>query len=128
MTHKDISQGSRGLGTGFLAMLGFKKKKTGPEVVYEGHISGYQYHKGQELEHKFALGTRFLLKHEPENPFDDDAVAVYYGDQKIGFIPPNNNVEIAERIKRGDNLNARISKIHPEAEPWERVYLEVVKE
>lgn len=96
------------------------------QIIYEGYISGYQYHRGTQLEHLFNSGTEFLLKHEPENPFDEDAVAVYYEDARIGFIPPTNNVEIVQLLRGGNQLKARIARFEPELEPWERVYVEVL--
>jgi hypothetical protein len=98
------------------------------KIVYEGFISGYQYHKGVHMEHLFGPGTTFSLKHEPENPFDDDAVALYYDNARIGFIPPDNNVEIARRIQKGEPLTARLTRFEPQSDPWERVYVEVVQD
>src|ERR1700740_484366 len=70
-----------------------------PRVVYEGYFSGYQYHNGSNLEHLFTQGTEFSLKHEPENPFDENAVALYYNNSRIGFIPPDTSVEVANRLQ-----------------------------
>jgi hypothetical protein len=110
------------------SMLNMSGESRNPNVVYEGYISGYQYHKGLQMEHLFGPDTTFSLKHEPENPFDDDAVALYYGSSRIGFIPPDDNVEIARRIQRGKSLKARIARFEPKSDPWERVYVEVVQE
>jgi hypothetical protein len=119
-----LSRIGRALGS----MLNMSGTSGNPNVVYEGYISGYQYHKGQQIEHLFGPDTTFSLKHEPENPFDDDAVALYYGNARIGFIPPDNNVEIARKIKKGKSLKARLARFQPKSDPWERVYVEVVQE
>jgi hypothetical protein len=115
---------------GFLSLFGIRDRSANKsqKLVYEGYISGYQYHKGQQLEHLFNQDTYFSLKHEPENPFDEDAVAIYYQDARIGFIPPNNNVEIARMIREGQELRARMAKFEPHSDPWERVYVEIVNE
>src|SRR4051812_10561291 len=97
----------------------------GTRIIYEGYISGYQYHRGINLEHLFRSGTEFALRHEPENPFDEDAVAVYYDADRIGFLPPGENSEIAKMIKAGQRLIARIVRFQPESDPWERIYLEI---
>jgi hypothetical protein len=110
---------------GMLAKAG---SANGPKILYEGYISGYQYHKGAQMEHLFQSGTTFSLKREPENPFDDDAVALYYENARIGFIPPHSNVEIARMIEKGEKLKARIARYEPELDPWERVYVEVLNE
>ena len=116
------------IGRALGGMLNMNTEVRNPNIVYEGFISGYQYHKGVQMEHLFGPDTIFSLKHEPENPFDDDAVALYYNNARIGFIPPNDNVDIARRIQKGEPLKARLARFEPESEPWERVYVEVLQE
>lgn len=45
-------------------------------------IAGTQFHDGPEFESKMRL----QLVKEPENKFDSDAIAVYFGDVKIGYV------------------------------------------
>jgi len=116
------------IGRALGSMLNMTGDPKDQNVMYEGYISGYQYHKGSQMEHLFGPGTIFSLKHEPENPFDDDAVALYYDDARIGFIPPDNNVEIARQMQRGVHLKARLARFEPQSDPWERVVVEVVKD
>jgi len=113
------------IGRALGSMLNMTDESKNPRIVYEGFISGYQYHNGLKMEHLFGPGTIFSLKHEPENPFDDDAVALYYENAKIGFIPPDNNVDIARRMQKGEPLKARVTRFEPQSDPWERVYVEV---
>lgn len=109
-------------------VLNMKVMYRNPKIVYSGYIAGYQYHKGAQMEHLFKQGTEFLLKAEPQNPFDNDAVAVYYDNARIGFIPPDTNADIAKRIQQGEPLKARVTRIEPQSDPWERVYVEVLQE
>jgi hypothetical protein len=118
---------------GILSLLGFKPGNIpvapdAKKVLYEGYIANYQYHKGQQLEHLFEPGTSFDLKHEPENPFDEDAVAVFYKDKKIGFVPQSSNVPIAQKLKQGRQVRAKVARMLPDEEPWARVHVQVVEE
>ncbi|MBQ7929180.1 MAG: hypothetical protein IJ287_10650 [Methanobrevibacter sp.] len=65
-----------------------KKKSISPtwnELVYNNYvitITGTQFYGNAELK----KGMRFRLKKEPENTYDSDAIAVYLGDEKIGYV------------------------------------------
>jgi hypothetical protein len=118
---------------GIRSLLGIKPGHTpdadnAKKVLYEGYIANYQYHKGQQLEHLFEPGTAFDLKHEPENPFDEDAVAVFYQDKKIGFVPQTSNVPIAQKLRQGRRLKARVARLAPQEEPWARVQVQVLED
>lgn len=52
--------------------------------------------------------TSVSLKKEPSNPYDKNAIAVYIGDNHVGYIPKNLNVEISNRIKYKHSLFASI--------------------
>lgn len=106
----------------------FRRPEANSGVVFEGYISGYQYHEGQQLEHLFREGTQFTLKHEPLNPFDENAVGVYYGSSKVGFLPYYTNAIIAGMIREGRKLKARVARFDARREPWERILVEVLKE
>ncbi len=96
------------------------------KVLYEGYIANYQYHKGEEHEHLFEPGTVFSLRHEPENPFDENAVAVFYRDAKIGFVPQHTNLPIAHLLRKGKPIKAKVARIDAGNEPWERIHMQVV--
>lgn len=100
----------------------------GNRLLYKGYLSGYQYHQGKKLEHLFKPGIQVNLKLEPDNPFDDDAVAVYYSNARIGFIPSGWNDAVANLLKQGQAVKAEVTRFDPNLEPWERLQVEVVYE
>ena len=110
----------------FLRGFGANSSSSGGRLLYEGYIAGYQYHQGEKFEKQFEPGTDFSLKHEPENPFNENAVAVYYNDNRIGFIPTDWSHEVANKLKNGKNVKARVASFEPDAEPWQRLQVEVV--
>ena len=50
------------------------------------HIAGFGYWEGCEAFEQLKIGTRLDLIREEDNPFDPYAVAIYYGEYKLGFI------------------------------------------
>ena len=55
--------------------------------------------------------------------FDPYAVAVYYGESKLGFIPRTTNHEISKFIELGhtDLFETRVNRIAPDAHPENQV-------
>ncbi|MGZ5281699.1 MAG: HIRAN domain-containing protein [Bacteroidia bacterium] len=126
MTNFNFLQGK--LASGLTSI--FRKKpahtSNAKKVLYEGYIANYQYHQGRHHEHQFEPGTIFSLRHEPENPFDENTVAVFYRDAKIGFVPQHTNLNIAQLLRKGKPIKAKVAKIDPNEEPWARVHMQVV--
>jgi hypothetical protein len=46
-------------------------------------------------------GLRVRLQREPDNEFDGNAIAVYYGTTHLGFLPRIHNIELAPALDRG---------------------------
>jgi hypothetical protein len=63
---------------------------------------------------------------ESFNNYDCDAVAVYFGNNQLGYIPQQENRAIAEMLDRGENLEARITKVRDEMNPWRRVRISIL--
>ncbi len=76
----------------------------------------------QKIIAKCKVGDRLILQHEPENPYDENAIAVYcrqssfFGGSKIkqiGHLPSRTarNLHMDERIVDGGQLDAKISAV-----------------
>lgn len=72
---------------------------------------------------QLQIGTQLRMKIEEDNKFDPYAVALYYGENKIGFIPRNENKEIYKLCEQGWNniFDVRINRITPENHPEEQI-------
>ena len=57
-------------------------------------IAGFTYYDGCIAFNKLKIGKKLLLKTEPRNKYDDHAVAIYYKDLKLGFIPREYNKHV----------------------------------
>jgi len=96
--------------------------------VLDCHIAGFIYYDGLDVVDKLTLGASVGLQAEPDNPYDPEAVAIFYESKKIGFIPKDKNSLISLLLHFGhtDILEARIVQIDHQQHP-ERQYRLVVK-
>ncbi len=83
------------------------------------HIAGFTYYDGLEVIDQLTLGTVVVLKSEPENPHDPYAVAVYFGETKLGYVPQAKNSYISQLLFFGydDAIEAKINSRNLEATP-----------
>ena len=92
------------------------------------HIAGFTYYNGLDVIHELEPGVSVNLQSEPDNPYDPDAVAIYFGEVKLGYIPrvKNNLISNLLYFGYGDIMEARINSYNPTAGP-ENQYRIVVK-
>ena len=69
------------------------------------------------------VGSRLQLVRERENRFDPHAVAIYYGEYKLGFIPRGENELIAKFMDLGYEkiYDCRVQRISLDAHPEKQV-------
>ncbi len=53
----------------------------------------------KQLQHQYGLPL--ILKREPENKYDKNAVGVYFGQRQLGYIPRGIAAELAPLIDAG---------------------------
>lgn len=99
-------------------------KRTEEKVHYSNfHIAGFGYWRGCEAFEHLKIGTELKLVREEDNGYDPEAVEIWYGDFKLGYIPRGNNREISKFLDMGwDNIfEVRITRITPDAHPESQV-------
>ncbi|MBN2134276.1 MAG: HIRAN domain-containing protein [Acidobacteria bacterium] len=97
-------------------------------LLLEFPIAGYQYYKGTEYETFLKEDEKIILLREPENPYDEKAVAVYFKHIKLGYIPRIDNKVIANLLDRGINILGMISKFIKDNPTWDRVWVNLFLE
>lgn len=92
------------------------------------HVAGFAYYDGLDVIDELTLGKPVQLVSESDNPYDPEAVAIYYKDRKIGYVPKNKNELLSKLLyfRHGDIFNSRIQYINKETHP-ERQFRVVVK-
>jgi HIRAN domain len=88
-------------------------------------VAGFPYHGGPALIDWLKVGDLLRLVREPENPHDGRAVAIYYDDDRIGYVPRSQNHEIADQLDRGKRLDCRITAINADEETYDVLEVEV---
>ena len=84
------------------------------------HIAGFGHHDGPTVFSDLKIGTKVDLRYEPDNPYDPTAVAIYYGDTKIGYVPMGENSELYMLLYYGHDdlfeafINMADGAAHPE--------------
>lgn len=94
-------------------------------VVQQSPIAGFQYYAGNDIFSDLQVDTPFLLKREPNNKYDSNAVAIYFKQYKLGFIPRADNTAVAQMLDRGERLSAKVVELSMSENPWKRVRFEV---
>jgi len=117
-----------GFGLGFTANSVQAKTtvKTDSKIKLQSSpIAGFQFYKGQEIWHKIANDDQLTLKAEPTNKYDKNAVEIYWQDQKLGYLPRNQNYTVSQLLKEKNQLNASIAKLQNCSNPWERIRVDI---
>lgn len=101
-----------------------KETKTVKRVHLDNfHIAGFGFWDGCEAFEHLKIGTKLDLIREVDNPSDPYAVAIYYEDFKLGFIPRQSNHDISKYLDMGlrDVYEVRITRITPDVPPESQV-------
>ena len=87
------------------------------------HVAGFGYWDGCEAFEQLKIGTELDLVREAYNSFDPYAVAIYFGDYKLGYIPRGKNQEISKYLDMGfeDIYEVRITRLTPELQPEQQI-------
>ena len=88
-------------------------------------ISGFHYYDGPEAEDLLEAGMQLQLNRQPHNRYDNNAVEVFTGEAKLGYVPRTENKIIAELMDKGIEVKAEIKELNPSANPYGNVKIEV---
>ena len=94
-------------------------------LLQESPVAGFQYYRGNAIWPFLRVGEKLSLVRESLNDHDRDAVAVYFRNDKLGFVPQSENRTIAQMLDRGESLEATISRVLNESDPWERIRISI---
>jgi hypothetical protein len=100
--------------------LSSKADRFSPRFL-ESKIAGFHHYRGEAIWSSLEVDAELTLVREPKNKHDANAVALYIGKDKLGFVPRNTNHHIAKMLDEGIELKARISDLYAPDEVWEPV-------
>ncbi len=86
------------------------------------HIAGFSYYDGVFAFNDMKVGSELVLKLEEDNKYDPKAVAVYFKNHKLGFIPRADNDIFYKLLKVGfKGISCHVQRLSPEEHPEEQV-------
>jgi hypothetical protein len=95
-------------------------------ILLETPLAGFQYHRAPAIWPFLRLGESLHLRREPNNPYDHNAIAVWFKNEHLGYIPRCNNPILAQLLDQGEHLKTTIIQLQKDAEdPWRKVRLQI---
>jgi len=88
-------------------------------------IAGFQHYDGPDAESLLEIGMPLQLNREPHNSYDKNAVEIWTGDAKLGYVPRSENKTIAWLMVNGVGVEASVLALYPSAFP-DSVKIEVI--
>jgi hypothetical protein len=80
-------------------------------------IAGFQHYDGPDAESLLETGMPLQLNREPHNQYDKNAVEVWTGDAKLGYVPRSDNKTITKLMDQGTEVQALVLELDPSAFP-----------
>ena len=99
-------------------------KQKDPIVLQCSTIRGFAYYRGKRVLSQIQVNDSLMLKRERNNQYDDKAIAVYWQNLKLGYIPRDENAALAQMLDRGQQVITRVSNLIPDND-WEPMDVEV---
>jgi hypothetical protein len=90
-------------------------------VLQESPLAGFQYHRAASIWPFLSVGEQLHLKREPSNPHDRYAVAVWFKNEHLGYIPRRENRTLARLLDQGEELETTIVRLLEEENPWRKI-------
>lgn len=94
-------------------------------LVQNSPLAGSQFYAVARIWNEIRIGDRLTLTREPDNRHDPNAVRVDWNGQQLGYIPRKENRAVARALDEGERLEARVTKLRDDPDPWQRVEFEV---
>lgn len=94
-------------------------------LVQSSPLAGSQYYAVSKVWNEIQPGDRLTLTREPDNRHDRNAIRVDWKGQQLGYVPRAENRAVARALDAGEKLEARVSRLRNDPNPWQRVEFEV---
>jgi hypothetical protein len=94
-------------------------------LIQSSPLAGFQFYSGKAVWSEMKVGDPLALTREPDNPYDPNAVRVEWRGEKLGYVPRADNADLARHMDRGTKVEARISHLTEDRNPWKRIRFDV---
>ena len=98
-------------------------KRKSNRQYFNCHIAGFSHWEGCLVINELKPGAKLELVRDIHNPFDPYAVAIYYENTKLGYIPKSQNEDISIFLDMGhsDIFDVRVQSVSPDNHPESQV-------
>ena len=91
-------------------------------------VAGTGYYQARQAAAQLRLGQPLTLLREANNPYDANAIEVYAGGVKLGYVPRVQNTIIARLMDAGRSVEGRLTFIRVEEESrWVEIGMAIVR-
>lgn len=99
------------------------------KATYEFFVAGVQHHKLHECIKELKVGDNLILRPEPTNRFDPNAVRIEFfslsQDREImlGYVPAKGeglSAKVSGRLEM-EPLSCKVLELNPDAKTWEQL-------
>ena len=94
-------------------------------LVQSSPLAGSQYYAASAVWGDIRVGDRLTLIREPGNRHDRNAIRVEWQGHKLGYVPRAENRAAAQALDAGEKLEARVTRLRDDPDPWRRVEFSV---
>ena len=93
-------------------------------LIIEIHIAGTSYRKNiDQIEPSLNPGQMYRMVREPENKYDEFAIAIFFEDFQLGYVPAAQNEIIARLMDAGNMFFCKLLK-----KEWQGTWLKLETE
>jgi hypothetical protein len=111
--------------TRWLAGLPRRQPRASPLPPLELPLAGFRHHRAAGIWPFLQPGLELRLRREAWNRHDPLAVAVYYRQEKLGYLPRTDNAAIARWLDQGRAVRVSIAALGADAVRGGRLLLRV---
>lgn len=90
-------------------------------LLQNSPLAGSQYYAVSTSWNDIRVGDRLTLIREPDNRHDRHAIRVEWNGHKLGYVPRAENKAAARAMDGGEKLEARVTRLRDDPDPWRRV-------
>lgn len=87
------------------------------------NVAGFQRYDGALVLDQMKPGAPLVMMPERDNPYDPEAIALFFEGTMIGYVPREDNSLMSLMMFYGHAgvFEAHVVQVDPEAKPWEQV-------
>lgn len=90
-------------------------------LLQNSPLAGSQYYAVSTSWTDIRVGDGLTLIREPDNRHDRHAIRVEWNGHKLGYVPRAENKAAARAMDGGEKLEARVTRLRDDPDPWRRV-------